>query len=330
MGTGVPDLLLAGPDGYAGLMRRAFVLAVLAACGSAPPADVESLLAEGERQLANGDHEACLQLFSGRTEKDFPRGLQPRFALARARAHVAAGDYWEGFVAIRGFADNHPHSPLREQVVALQFEIGRALLRRDGGFLFFWSDRTGGRSCLEHLVTRYPESTYLADALRLLGELDFEEGNYRMAQERFRDLLRRRPESEWAGFARFRFAMSIVAELRGSEYDLDQMQHATREMRAFLANPPENPQFVAAAESALQQLLLWQAERHLAVADFYARIGKPAGEVVHLRKAAAPEFAATPQATAARQRLAALDPSAAVPAGATTGAAEPADQGRSR
>jgi hypothetical protein len=106
--------------------------------------------------------------------------------------------------------------------------------------------------------------------------------------------------------ARFRFAMSIVDSLRGPEYDLDQMQHATKELSDFLANPPENQDFVRAAEEARQRLLRWQAERHLLVADFYAKVGNRPGEVLHLRRATAPELAVTEAAERARNRLAAL------------------------
>lgn len=288
-------------------MRRALFLGLLAACqGGPPPADVETVLVEAERLLAAGASTEALELLAQRSTGEFPRALQPRYEMALARAQAGEGQLWEAFETIRDFPDDHPHSPLRDQVVALQFELGRTLVRTGRGFLFFWSDRVGGRTCLEHLVTRYPDSPYLADALRILGELDYEDGDYQLAQERFRELLRKRPESEWAPFARFRFAMSIVAELRGSDYDLDQMMHATREMQAFLENPPENPEFVREAEAALQRLLRWQAERHLSIADFYRRVGNERGELVHLERAAAPEFAATDAAATARRRLADL------------------------
>lgn len=289
-------------------MRTALALAPLllalctAACqGGAPMVgDAETILAEAERRLAAGDYQGCRDLLLSRDESELPRALQPRYEVALARSHLQLGEPGETFAVLRDFADDHPHSDLRDQVIELQFRAGSTLADSDGGFLFFWSDRRLGKSCLEHLITRYPDSVHLADALRILGELEFAAGNHAAAEERFRDLLRRRPESEWVPLARFRYAMSIVEALNGPEYDLARMRVATNELRDFLADPPENPEFVQAAEEALQRLLSWQAERHLIIARFYHTVENRAGRIWHLQRAAAPEFAATDAAAEAR------------------------------
>jgi outer membrane protein assembly factor BamD (BamD/ComL family) len=292
---------------------RVLVLALLGACAGTPTVtqDPETVLAEAERRLVADDYAGADELLASLDVDSLSKPLRPRHALALARARAGLGELWDAFEAIRRFADDHPHSELRDQVVDLQYRIGSTLARSDRGFLFFWSDRNGGRTCLEHLITRYPETTHLADALRILGELAFEDGDMEDAKNRYRELMRQRPESEWVPLARFRYAMCIVASLRGPEYDLDQMQHATKELNDFLANPPENPEFLREATDARDRLLRWQAERHVLVADFYARIGNRAGEVEHLRKAVAPEFAATDASAAARKRLQAFGEGAA-------------------
>lgn len=291
-------------------MRHALAaLLLLAACASAPPIapDAEPVLTQAEELVASGQAAAARDLLQPRPAETFPKRIRDRYALTLGRALRATGANWDAFIAIRNFADQYPHSDRRLQVVELEFAIGRDLLRSGAGFWIFWSDREAGRECLEHLITRYPESPWMADALRLLGDVAFQDGEYQLAQERYRDLLRRSPESEWASYARFRYAMSIVATLRGPEYDLDEMQHATKELNEFLADPPENPEFVAAAQSARERLLGWQAERHWLVAGFYDRVGNRTGYLQQLHMAAADQFAATDYGKRARQTLAEVE-----------------------
>ena len=139
-----------------------------------------------------------------------------------------------------------------------------------------------------------------------------------LAKERYRDLMRRYPDSEWVVYARFRFAMSIVAGLQGPDYDLDQMEHASRELRDFLRGEPENPDFVATASAALARLQEWRAARHLNIADFYRRVDNELGERLHLQYACVDELRDTTAGRAARARL-------GEPAESTTG---PDEDGR--
>jgi tetratricopeptide (TPR) repeat protein len=276
-------------------------LCCVCACAGSPPLldNADEVLEEAQGLLAN-DPAATGALLEAHAPAAFPKRLQDRYEWLLASARLAMGDPWGAFETIRDFADRHPHSEFRSRVVHLEFEAGRTLSQSDRGFLFFWSDRRAGRTVLEHLITRHPDNAHLADALRILGEMAYADGRYELAQERFRDLLRRRPESEWVPLARFRYAMSIFARQQGPEYDFDRMQHASRELEAFLADPPENPGFVAEARLALATLREWQAERHLSVAAFYQRVGNVPGRELHLRLAADsfPETAAGQEASA--------------------------------
>lgn len=286
------------------MRTRAALLLALGACAGTPPLlpNAVELVEEADGLRNAGDWAAARDLLATHDRRSFPKRIQDRYDLILGGAHHALGDHWAAFETIRDFADRTPHSELRGQIIHLEYEVGRRLILSDAGFLFFWSDRRAGRTVLEHLITRYPDNAHLADALRLLGEAAFADGNYLLAQERFRDLLRRRPESEWAPLARFRFAMSIFARLQGPDYDLDEMQRASRELEDFLADPPENPGFVAEAREALTTLREWQAERHLSIASFYRRIGNDPGYHSHLRKAAE-GFRDTPAGTRAADLL---------------------------
>lgn len=222
-----------------------------------------------------------------------PKRLRDRRDVARAAAFFGRDEAWEAYLVLEPFSDLHPHSELRPTVVEMLWEIGVHLSETGRGFLFFWSDRRASRTVLEHLITRHPDTPRLADALRLLGDMAFEDQNYELAQERFRSLMKERPESEWVKYARFKFAMSLFESLQGPDYDLDKMTQAARELRDFLREANENIELVEKAKQALTQLMNWQAERHLQIASFYRRVGNRAGRRHHLDIAASKEFETT-------------------------------------
>ncbi len=273
-----------------------FVLLATTGCVTQPLslAEADQRLGVAERHVAAAEWDEAQAMLETLAADLCPRRLRDRRDLALARAWSGSGDSWEAFRVLEPFADRYPHSDLRPIVVEMVWQIGDLLLKRDGGFLFFWSDAAAGRTVLEHLVTRHPDSPRMADALRLLGDQAYDDGNFQLAQQRYRDLMLHRPDSEWAGYAQFRFAMSAVAVLEGPDYDLDGMQIAVRELRDFLRSRPENPTIVRAAEDAIARVLGWQQERHMRVAAFYRRIGNGPGEMHHLELAAGDEFATTP------------------------------------
>lgn len=289
----------------------------MTACSSPPPpvSDPERQLASAEAMLDAGAAADARPLLEALTDEACPRRLRDRRDLAMAGALHATGESWKGYLRLEHFADDYPHSELRPAVVDLLWVIGKHLAESDHGFLFFWSDRRAGRTVLEHLITRHPDTPRLADSLRLLGDMAYEDQDYEMAQERFKDLLLRRPESEWRVYAQFRFAMSIAAGLQGPDYDLDQMGRATHELRDFLASNPESPALVSEAQQALARITGWQAERHLRIAKFYQRVGNRYGERLHLDIAAGTDFDGTPAQTEARTMRAELPAESTPPPG---------------
>jgi tetratricopeptide (TPR) repeat protein len=290
--------------------------ALLAACASVVPtvAEAEQALAAAEAANTAQDWDGALAAVAPLEGDACPRRLRDRRDVATATAWRGKGELWEAFQALEKFADDHAHSELRPAVVEMLWDSGQKLTQSERGFLFFWSDKRAGRTVLEHLVTRYPDTIRMADALRILGDMAYLDGDYELAQQRFKDLILNRPDSEWIVYARYQFAMSIVASLRGPDYDLDRMEHAVRELTDFLADKPENPQIVANAEGALAQVREWQLERHRVIARFYRRVGNQSGERRHLEIAASAEFVGIKGQAEAAQALAEL-PAAPAAAG---------------
>lgn len=291
-------------------------------CASAPvaPADAAQLVATAEEQVQAGSYSDALRTLSPVQGEACPKQLRDRRDLALARAEFGLGEFWQAYLILETFSDDHPLSDLRPQVMELLWTIGNAHIARNVDTLFLWSDRDAGRIVLEHLITRHPDTQRLADTLRILGDMAFDEGDYVMAQTRYREIILERPDSDWRFYANFRFAMSIVAGLRGPDYDLDGMRHAATELRTFLRTAPENPQMLEEAQRALEQVLEWQVQRHLYVVDYYKTLNNLDGQLHHARLATREEFREVKsyaEAVAVRERVEAAKAAAeaAAPAG---------------
>lgn len=298
------------------LLRSLLPLWLATACSSVtvvPGPEAELALGRAEAALLANNPDDAENALDPLADEACPRRLRDRRDVALARVHLGRGDLWDAYLVLERFPDDHPHSDLRPQVGEMVWDIGSKLAASDGGFLFFWSDRRAGRTALEHLVSRHPDSPHGGEALRILGDMAFADADYVRAQERYRDLMLNYPDSEWFKHAQYRFAMSVVATLEGPDYDLDRMEHATRELRDFLARRPENVEAGAEAEAALARVLEWRADRHLRIAAFYRRVGNEAGYRHHVQVAAGPEFANTPFAAAAQEALAAIRAADAAP-----------------
>lgn len=273
--------------------RLALLSLLLTACTAVKPTPqrAQEVLNSAERLIADGAPDAALVALEEVEDDQCPKRLRDRRDVLVATAELARGEPWRAYLALEEFADLYPYSERRGTVVDILWQAGTTLIERDSGFLFFWSDRSGGRTVLEHLITRHPETERLADALRILGDLAFDAGDYELAQERYRDIIMYRPLGDWRFYAQFRYAMSIVASLRGPDYDMDRMRHATKELTGFLDNASENPQMREEAERALELVLSWRMQRHLDIADYYATLDNDAGRRLHLEYATSPEFA---------------------------------------
>jgi tetratricopeptide (TPR) repeat protein len=271
-------------------------LLLVAACTTPPGVlpTAPQLLAVAEQQLAAKEFDAAIETLTPILELQCPKRLRDRRDLVIAKAEFARGNPWEAFLTLEDFSSLYPHSDLRSQAVDVIWNTGKTLVESDGGFLFFWSDQRAGRTVLEHLITHHPDTQRLADALRILGDLAFADTDYELAQLRYRDIIHSRPDSDWRFYAQFRYAMSIVASLRGSDYDLNRMEQAVGELRAFLGTNPENPQMLAESNKALLQVMTWQVQRHLDIADYYKTLQSAAGVRHHLRLAAREDFVGVP------------------------------------
>ena len=278
-------------------------LAALAGCTTTtlPYTQAEPVVADAEARVAAADHEGALAVLDEVDGDACPTRLRDRRDVALARARFATGELFEAYEAMKDFAAEYPLSELRPVVMTMMWDAATALLARDSSFLFFWSDRNGARTVLEHLSTNYPDSPRVGDALKILGDLAYEDEDYDLAQQRYGDLKLNHPD-EWVAYARFRYGMSIVGCLEGAEYDQVRTSEAERELAGFLAGGYENLEMNLIAEETVAMLQDWQLEHELGIAAFYARIANAPGELLHLERAAEDRFNRTKRHAEAVQR----------------------------
>ena len=267
------------------------LLATACTTTTEPLPTAPQVVTAAEQQVQSEQFDAAVTTLASIADQQCPKRLRDRRDLLLAQAQLGRGNPWQAFLTLEEFSILYPHSDLRGQAVDVIWNAGKTLIDSDGGFLFFWSDKRAGRTVLEHLITRHPDTQRLADALRILGDMAFDDGDYELAQERYKDIIFSRPESDWRFYAQFRLAMSLVASLRGPDYDLNRMELAAGHLREFLNSNPEGPQMVAETARALQRVKGWQVERHLSVADYYHTLHSIEGERYHLRMAASEQFA---------------------------------------
>ena len=270
------------------------LLATACTTTTEPLPTAPQVVTAAEQQVQSEQFDAAVTTLASIADQQCPKRLRDRRDLLLAQAQLGRGNPWQAFLTLEEFSILYPHSDLRGQAVDVIWNAGKTLIDSDGGFLFFWSDKRAGRTVLEHLITRHPDTQRPADALRILGDMAFDDGDYELAQERYKDIIFSRPESDWRFYAQFRLAMSLVASLRGPDYDLNRMELAAGHLREFLNSNPEGPQMVAETARALQRVKGWQVERHLSVADYYHTLHSIEGERYHLRMAASEQFAGVP------------------------------------
>jgi outer membrane protein assembly factor BamD (BamD/ComL family) len=266
----------------------ALLAAALGSCATTAPVKdpIEALVRLEESVTAGRLSDASVYLAS--IEEGELRGeYLERYRIAKGRTLELDRSYWSAFLVLRDFVKEHPFSPFLADAKDIIYRLGLHLLASDKSFLFFSSDKDDALYIFEYFLTQFPkESVQIPSILHALGDEAFRRKEWTRAIQRYQELMREHPESEWVDLARFRVAMCHYFQVRGPDYDMEALQSAFNELAGYLKTNPENPEFLRAATVARDEVAAWIAEKDLAIALFYHRIGKPAGYRFHLQKAA--------------------------------------------
>ncbi len=285
------------------------LLILFCACSSPPPkvsGGIMAQLDQAENLLSQGDARGAEVVLNRVNPQELEGPALERHELLLAISLHALDESWDAYKLIEDFPDRHFLSDYQPRVEELTYLIGEKLIQSDRSWWIFGSDKDDGMRVLATFTSRYPTNSHVADALKLLGEAAFQDREYEMSLERYKELRANHPRSEWAPLASFRLAITAFKMLEGPAYDQKQMEQTSQELSDYLSLDPERPEFRQEAEQALITVTSWLAERELINADFYKRIGNEYGENYHLRLLVK-NFPDSLPAAKAQRRLAASD-----------------------
>jgi len=298
-------------------VRRAAPAAVLlaavaAACVGQPLGDPTSARARVEALQAEGRLEDAAELGERvLLSPDVPAEDKAEVAFLAGEAQFARGRHGAAFGHYRWVLENAPWSAHAAAIEARLFESGKVMLFGEE-YSGWFDDRGKGVDVLETLAAHFRASERADDALKLVGDYfaDDEVEAWGEASLSYLRVVDEYPGSEWAERCLWLAGRCRLNEAQGPLYDRNELLRAQALLRRSLA---EHPRGVAIGEARADLATCREslARSELAVADFYAGRGVPAGELLRLANAAA-LYPDTPggQEAAARLAAAGLDPAA--------------------
>lgn len=281
-----------------------------------PPQNSRECLAIAQGYLEEGEFNLALLTLDYFDPDGMSLDDQSHWYLIAGTSYHRLGQHWPAYEEIRSFAIKRRFQSYSDQIANLLFELGEALARRNGGFIF-WSDRQRAKVVLKELVSYYKSNPHWDDAQYRLGELAYEDRDFQEARTRFFAI---NADSVWNTKSLFRFAMCHYESLQGPAYDLAEMEQARSELTGFLESKVENPEYRKVTSAALTHVEEMLAEKHWMIAQFYFEIENDKGGEQHLDHAANnfPQSKAGQRASARLEKLREMQARAARRAGPNT------------
>ncbi|RMH01374.1 MAG: outer membrane protein assembly factor BamD [Planctomycetota bacterium] len=282
------------------------LLALLAACSSAPEEPCSSADLEPARALAAaGDYDGAAAALADFDREDFDRAGQSEYSLLAGDVAYAREDWdqaihhYEEYLLSAGLASES------ERVEERLFEMAMQLLNGERRAFGIFPDRGRGVVTLHNLATWAPNSPWAAQALATAANYSFSEGQYAEAAMDYRQLLEQHPDSEFTDLANFRLGMCGFLQIDGPWVDGRLIERSAAQLRFYLDHYPSGL-YRSEAEQALARLERWSGERELLIGDYYETIDNVRGARYHYQRARTSPVAEI--AREAERLLAALPP----------------------
>jgi tetratricopeptide (TPR) repeat protein len=264
------------------LQPSLLALVLLAAsCASEPKQLSIHDIAEARVYADQGDYDAAEDFLSDFEVEDFDLPTQRDFNLLKARIADTDGDwgaairYYEAYMAQIGPADDARAAEQR------LLDYGTRLLDGELRFLWIFTDRSRGVLTLENLALLGTTTSLRAEAMARVAEFHFEAQDFAEAKIFYAGLLQ--PQFAglgWEDSASFRLAMCQFRLIEPDKLNGPGVLFAIDQLNAYLDGFPdglhreEAEQHLATSRDLLSRY-------HLAVGDYYAKIGDPDGARHH-------------------------------------------------
>lgn len=258
-------------------------------------------------------------------ELDLPRQLAVTAGIRAARGYFQEGEGVDAYRLLRRLDTKFPLHHERAAAGDLLVDIGLWLVVHGTGWFGLGHSTDDAIETLEYVVLNHPSTTRCDEAYETLARIYEDDRDWALAVERLENLVLFHPRSERVPRARAHVPHLRLVGIRSPEYDRSELLTARTELERWLADfTGRQPELERGVRVDLGDCLRRLCDSDVIIADFYARVGKPRGERLHLERAVEEARVAGDEVrlASASARLAQLPP--APPLGAPADAASPA------
>jgi tetratricopeptide (TPR) repeat protein len=230
-------------------------------------------------ELGSGDEE-----LEDLTELGLPTPTSVRAGVAAARQRQDRGSSYKAYKLLADLETRFPTHSESKAASEITTEAGLAMTLEPRRFLGFFTRRDEGIEALEWLVLTYPSQQRCDEAYFRLGEIYAADRRYKLAVQRYEDLVSYHLGSALSIEAQARVPRMRLTGLESPEYDRAELIKARRELELWLENHPGRAQEEQVRRDygdCLRRLVLSDQ----GIARFYLRIGRPFGAQLHAQRA---------------------------------------------
>lgn len=214
------------------------------------------------------------------SQAELPARIAVPAGLRAARLLFEDGERSDAFGLIRRLDQRYPSHALRQEAGSLLYDIGTSyrLDKRRKFFLFAYSVQAPG--VLEYLSAEYPTHGKVDDALVDLAAIYERDRMFDIAIDKHLELILWASDSVYRKASEAAIPRLRLADLDGPEYARDELKRALEELEFWIERYGQHelrPEVDRTLVDCLQRL----ADNDLVVAEFYARVGNPAGARQH-------------------------------------------------
>lgn len=201
-----------------------------------------------------------------------------------ARQRQGRGSSYKAYKLLADLELRFPTHPQRRAAGEITVEAGLEMTTEPRRFLGFFTRRDEGIEALEWLIVTYPSEPRCDEAYFRLGELYTSDRRFKLAVQRYDDLVSYHPSSSLWIEAQARIPRMRLEGLESPEYDRRELNRARSELERWLENhagQPQEEQVRRDYGDCLRRLVLSDQ----GIARFYLRVGRPFGAQFHAQRA---------------------------------------------
>ncbi len=216
--------------------------------------------------------------------REFPGSLkEAEAAYLRGEVLYQQGRLVEAHEALSQVTYRYPRFADIRLVIEREYDIAAALLNGTptGTFMGFeTSSEDLGRQILEDLASNYEFEAFSDDAIYLIASYEYRNEEYESALASYQRLLRRHPDSEWAGVCLFQQALCHIAMSDSPRYDQTHLRAAQQLLQKYVDE--FEGELTVKGRKVLEGLEEDFAAHDLAIAEWYLWEDQPRAAAIYL------------------------------------------------